>query len=230
VSALVLAAPARASVGRPALAIGVACSVVFNGLVILALAAMTSAHRAQEDPPAVMHFEQVPPPPPPPPPPPQAKAQPQTQPDTMLPPLPQLDVPDASSGSLALPPQIANDSLSLPLGVPGFTTTPAGGPVGGAAFNEAFDEPPTVTTPLDLDHFYPTQARLRGIQGESSISLHIDAHGQIVTWAINASAPPGIFEQALDKLVHSLRLSPAKRSGVPIPSTLRLRFKWTLNR
>jgi len=230
VSAAILPAPGRTQLGGRALGVGVLCSVVFNGLVVLALAAMTTTHRAQEDPPAVMHFEQVPPPPPPPPPPPQAKAQPETQPDTVLPPLPQLDVPDASSSSLTLPPQVANDSLTLPLGVPGFASKEAGGPVGGASFNEAFDEPPTVTTPLDLDHFYPTQARLRGIQGESSISLHIDAHGQIVTWAINASAPPGIFEQALDRLVHSLRLSPAKRAGVPIPSTLRLRFKWTLNR
>jgi len=229
VSTLALA-PSRASRsagGRP-LAVGVACSAVFNGLVILALVAMTTAHRPQDEPPALMHFQQVPPPPPPPPPPPQAKAQPESQPDTVLPPLPQLDIPDAGSDSLELPAQVPDTSLSLPLGVPGFATKDTG-TTGGASFEEAFDEPPTVTTPLDLEHFYPTQARLRGIQGESSISLRIDAGGQIASWAIVASTPPGIFEQALDRMVHSLRFSPAKRSGVPIPSTLHLRFKWTLN-
>jgi protein TonB len=139
--------------------------------------------------------------------------------------LPALGPPDA----LTLPALGSLDAdLVLPLVLPAFTASDA--PAGQLA--SAGSAPPEVDAPaqliggFDLDHFYPRSARMRGLAGSTRLRLAIAADGQVSGVEVLSSDPPGVFEQAAERLGRSLRHHPATRAGQPVASVLERTIVW----
>lgn len=139
--------------------------------------------------------------------------------------LPALGPPDA----LALPALGSLDAdLVLPLVMPAFTASDApAGPVAAAGVVlPQVDTPAQLIGGFDLDHFYPRNARLRGLTGSTRLRLAIAADGQVSSVEVLASEPPGVFEHAAERLGRSLRHHPATRAGQPVASVLERIIIW----
>jgi periplasmic protein TonB len=144
-------------------------------------------------------------------------------------PLPALDLPPLGGDpGLALPALGVETTMTAPWTAPSFQTASLAPPGGPASPNLAFDEAPQLAETFDLERFYPRSARLRHVEGESTVLLHIDEHGTVTSCSVVRSSPIGVFEQAVVQLARSLRYNPAKRAGVPTATTLNLVISWTL--
>jgi len=212
-------------------AVGIA--LVVNLGLVLVLSQISNLHvSAPEAPQTVRTIRQVEPEPLPPPP-----ERQDTPPEPLEEPiavaLPMLDLPAVPNQSSLNLPDVPNldATFDLPLSIPAFTavgpvSTPDA-PTGALTLGEP-DQPAEVESTFDLERFYPRSARLRGITGRSRIHLIIDATGTVTNVMVSEATPPGVFEQATERLGHSLHFRPAKRDGKPVASTKDLIIDWTL--
>lgn len=210
----------------------VAIAVMVNLGLVVVLSQISHLHvPAPEAPQSVRTIRQVEPEPPPPPERPETPPEPVEEPLAVA--LPTLDLPAAPNPDALSLPDVPNldANFDLPLSIPAFTTiaptTTADAPTGALALGEP-DQPAEVESTFDLERFYPRAARLRGITGRSRMRLTIDATGAVANVVVFEATPPGVFEQATERLGHSLRFRPAKRDGKTVASTKDLIIDWTL--
>jgi protein TonB len=136
--------------------------------------------------------------------------------------LPSLDLPtlgpvsDLALPALGVPP----GDIILPLALPA-VPSPGNGEL-------AFDTPPERIGDFDLDRFYPRLAKQRGITGSTRVRLHISDGGRVVSVEILSSDPPGVFEQAAERLARSLSFHPATRAGQAVATQQDTIIAWTL--
>jgi protein TonB len=208
-------------------------AVLVNLGLVVVLSQISHLHTpAPAAPLTVRTIRQVEPEPPPPPP--QAR---ETPPEPVDEPLalvlPDLALPTTSTpGALTLPDVPNLDGVfDLPLAVPAFAAlAPVSAPAGPAAPVALGDpdQPAEQESAFDLERFYPRSARVRGVTGRSRLRLTIDASGTVTTVLVSDCTPPGVFEQATERLGRSLRYRPARRDGKPVASTKDLIIDWTL--
>lgn len=206
-------------------------AVLANLAVVVGLSQVSRLHPAAAEPPlAVRSLRRSEPETPPPPPvvdpaPAAAAAVAGTPPALPSLELPALGPPDA----LALPALGSLDAdLVLPLVMPAFTASdaPAGPLAAAGVVLPQVDTPAQLIGGFDLDHFYPRNARLRGLTGSTRLRLAIAADGQVSSVEVLASEPPGVFEHAAERLGRSLRHHPATRAGQPVASVLERTIVW----
>lgn len=139
--------------------------------------------------------------------------------DFSLPSLPVTDKP------VELAPYVPAFSAVSSEGAPGVAAPQAvqGAPLG-------FDEQPELASAFDLKRFFPRQAKMRGVEGESVVRFELDKTGAVLRATVLSSTPNGVFEQAAERLARSLRFRPAKRAGVPVACTYDQRIYWKLER
>jgi protein TonB len=150
--------------------------------------------------------------------------------------LPALDLAaaPAASDAFALPELPAVDRpLDLPFSVPAFAAIASEGAPGATATGAiggplVFDEAPVIAPGIDFRRHYPRTALLRKIGGESLIRLRISASGRVEGVTVIASTPPGVFDEAAERLgSRSMRvLSPAKKGGAPVACTFDYKLTW----
>jgi protein TonB len=139
-----------------------------------------------------------------------------------LPPLDLPDLPGPTVAALVGPPTSGLPPVTLPgLSVPAVISAPVA-PLGPT------DEPPTLLGGFDLERFYPREARLRGIGGESRVELELDAEGMISRIVLRDSTPPGVFDVAARRLAQSLRYRPARRDGQAVATLTTVVIRWNL--
>jgi len=144
-------------------------------------------------------------------------------------PLPALDLPPLGGDpGLALPALGIETTMTAPWTAPSFQTATLAAPDAPASPNVAFDEAPQLSENFDLERFYPRAARLRHVEGESTVLLSINERGAVTSCSVVRSSPIGVFEQAVIQLARSLRYRPAKRAGVATATTINLVIAWTL--
>jgi len=139
-----------------------------------------------------------------------------------LPPLDLPTLPGPAVAALVGPPTSGLPPLTLPgLALPAITAAPTvpAAPV---------DEPPALLGGFDLERFYPRDARLRGIGGESRVELELDAEGQVTRIDLRDSTPPGVFDAAARRLAQTLRYRPARREGRPVAALTTVVIRWNL--
>jgi len=216
----------------------VGVALLVNLAVLAVLSRISAVHRVPP-PPAVapLSVRQVPLPVPPLAEEPAAESQPEAPVEIAVPviPLPALDLPAiGSEGGLelpALPP--GDDPLVLPLVVPAFAAVaPA---VGGDALGlpvalPPIDEPARILGGVDFERFYPSEAKRRGVEGETRIRLTIGVDDRVTACIVLASTPPGVFEQAAADLAQTIRCSAAKRGGLPVASTVTQTIVWSIRK
>lgn len=72
-------------------------------------------------------------------------------------------------------------------------------------------------TPIQQDAVpYPPSARARGITGEVTLALQIDAAGRVADATVLRSRPDGVFDEASLRAVRSWRFRPATYDGQPV--------------
>lgn len=211
-------------------------AVAVNLGIVVALSQVSRLHApAPEAPLAVRTLRKAPEPDPPQPPetPPESAADAAAEAVPVA--LPSLDLPAVPSSGLALPQVASLDMpLVLPLAVPAFAAL--GPPVDAAAMPAAagtgappaFDSPAQREGTFDLDRFYPRAARLRNVTGSTSIRLAISAEGRVTAVEVLESTPPGVFEQAAERLARTLRFRPATAGGKPVASQQDTTITWTM--
>lgn len=64
---------------------------------------------------------------------------------------------------------------------------------------------------------YPPEARARGIVGHVTLSLSLDARGELTDVSVVEAAPEGVFEEAAERTVRMWRFRPAVYQGSPVP-------------
>lgn len=213
-------------------------AIAANLGIVVGLSQVSRLHGPTIEPPlAVRSIRQAEDPEPPPPPPPEAPRESSEEPMEEAVPiaLPSLDLPATSNSDLALP-QIdsLDEPLALALSVPPFvpigppgdgleSATPAG-----TGATPTFDSPAQREGAFDLDRFFPRTARLRGITGSTRLRLTISAEGRVTGVEVLESDPPGVFEQAAERLARSLRFRPATAGGKPVASEQETPIKWTI--
>lgn len=210
------------------LAVGVA--VLANLAVVIVLSQISRLHPAAAEPPLAVRSlrrsePEIPPPPVVEPAPTAAAAVSGAPPALPSLELPALGPPDA----LALPALGSLDAdLVLPLVMPAFAAAdaPAGTAAAAGTALPEFDTPARLIGGFDLDHFYPRQARLRGLTGRTRLRLAIAADGQVSSVEVLTSEPPGVFEHAAERLGRSLRHHPATRAGQPVASVVERTIVW----
>lgn len=207
-------------------------AIVTNVGVVIVLSQISNLHvAAPEAPQTVRTIRQVEPEPPPPPERPETPPEPVEEPLAVA--LPTLDLHATPQPEALNVPDVPNldANFDLPLSVPAFTAiaaaTTAEVPTGALTLGEP-DQAAEVESTFDLERFYPRAARLRGITGRSRMRLTIDPMGAVANVVVFEATPPGVFEQATERLGRSLRFRPAKRDGKNVASTKDLIIDWTL--
>ncbi len=218
--------------------LAVAIALVVNLGVVVALAQVSNLHVAAPQPPlAVRSLRQLDQEPTPPPPPVEERVSDEAPeaPEAIALALPSLDLPASSSTSDLRLPALASPALDLdlPLSIPAFTSIAPSVDVPVAAGGPGLDAPAFDTAAerqgaFDLDRFYPRTARLRGITGTSRVRIVIDVGGRVTAATVFDSAPPGVFEQAAERLCRGLRYRPAQAAGKPVASTQDITIEWTI--
>ncbi len=220
--------------------VGVGLTIAINLALVVGLA--QASHLAAdpiEPPQQVRRIQRAEAPPPPPvEPPPRTRPRP-TQAQASLPTvaLPALDLPTAApDAGLELPTfAMTGDIMSLPDSVPAFAALGAETVLGdglepGTAPELTFDEAPTLLAALDLRRFYPRQALVRRIEGETVLRLELDASGSVRLSTVVSSVPAGVFDDAAERLARQLRFAPAKRAGQAVPAIFTQTIHWTIER
>ncbi|HAT10931.1 MAG TPA: hypothetical protein DCS97_10140 [Planctomycetes bacterium] len=144
--------------------------------------------------------------------------------------LPVLDLPTVGPVSeLALPMLGAPPSaIELPLVILAALPVGDAGALAGLPAEAPFDTPPERVGDFDLDRFYPRLAKQRGITGSTRLRLHISDAGRVVAVEVQSSDPPGVFEQAAERLARSLHFRPAIRAGQAVAAQQDTIIAWTL--
>ncbi len=214
----------------------VAIAVVVNLAIVLALGQISRFGHPVPPPPLALHRLHRAAPEPPPPAPEHMRESAEPQVDAVVPlALPSLDLPVTSASPLILP-ALGNPTadVDLPMSIPAFaavgpTIDAAAAPASGLASGPpAFDTPAQRDGTFDLERFYPRTARSRGITGTSRIRSHIDASGRVTAVDVLESRPPGVFDQAAERLGTAQRYRPAERAGAAVPTNQDTTINWTL--
>jgi TonB family protein len=221
---------------RRALWVGLGTTVLFNGLLMLVLNQLNRPYELPPEEPAVVHRLTQPP---------RSKlptvAAVRTPTPSMAapapaampaPPLPRLELPTQASGApLPLPVLPALDlarPVDLTVAAVGLPSGSAGDLAPVADAQEVVDEPPVLINGFDLERFYPRTARLRGVEGSSTLRLELSADGRVIACIVTASDPAGVFENAAAALGRSLRFTPARMRGSPVPCAINQTIAWRL--
>lgn len=219
--------------------VGVGLTIALNLALVVGLA--QASHLAAdpvEPPQPVRRIQRAEAPPPLREPPPQTRPRP-TQAEASVPTvaLPALDLPSMpADAALELPSFTAHgDMLALPDTVPAFAaigaeTTLGDGLEPGDGLDLSFDEPPVLLAALDLRRFYPRQALVRRIEGQTVLRLELDVSGTVRQSTIVSSVPAGVFDDAALRLARQLRFSAAKRAGEAVPAIFSQTIHWTIER
>ena len=216
----------------------VGVALLVNLVVLAVLSRLSAVHRVPAPPAVVaLSVRQVPPPAPSVADEPAAEPQPEAAVEVAVPviPMPALDLPAiGSSDGLELPALSPGDAPpALPLVVPAFSTVAP--PVGGDALGlpvaaPPIDEPARILGGVDLERFYPKEAKRRGVEGETRITLTIGVDDRVTACTVLTSTPPGVFEQAAADLGPTIRCIAAKRDGRPVVSTVTQTIVWTIRK
>jgi protein TonB len=145
--------------------------------------------------------------------------------------------PTASAAMLSMP-DLPTIDAARPINMPtvaaatnaaegGKSVTPTGNVGVGSV---VVDEQPVLINGFDLERFYPRSARLRGVEGTSSMRLGINSEGQVVAISIITSDPPGVFDGAAQALCKTLRYTPARVHERPVACVITLAVEWRLPR
>lgn len=151
------------------------------------------------------------------------------------PPLPALDLPAVATGAPLPLPVMPQLELVSPPSLPTVVGAAAAGDLAGsdAAVPDAtavVDEPPVLINGFDLERFYPRGARLRGIEGSSTMRLEVGVDGKVQLCTVTAGTPPQVFDAAAQALGRTLRFSPGRVRGVPVPCVISQTVAWRLPR
>lgn len=149
-------------------------------------------------------------------------------------PMPALVLPPLANGTVLNLPDLPVLDVARPVTMPAVTAAmPSGNPGATAPVadaNEVVEEPPVLINGFDLERFYPRNARLRGIEGVSSMRLELGTDGKVTACAIVSSDPPGVFEEAARALGKALRYTPARTHSSPVPCAITMSVEWRLPR
>jgi protein TonB len=106
---------------------------------------------------------------------------------------------------------------------PGGTTVPAGAPAAPAGDRDAA---PRAGNALPA---YPTAAREDSLEGVVTLSVRLDAQGQVldVQWQQRSGVP--VLDHAARDAVRQWRFQPALRAGQPVPAVLSLSLRFRLD-
>ena len=220
--------------------VGVALTIALNLALVVGLAQASHLAADHVEPPQpVRRIQRTEAPPPPPVEPPPRTRPRSTQEQAALPTvaLPALDLASAPlEADLELPAFTAvTDVLGLPDTVPAFAalgveTVLSDGLEPGTGLDLSFDEPPALLAALDLRRFYPRQALVRRIEGQTVLRLELDASGAVRVGTIVSSLPAGVFDDAAQRLARQLRFSPAKRAGQAVAAIFTQTIHWSIER
>ncbi len=116
-------------------------------------------------------------------------------------------------------PQLGGSIAGLSLGIPDFDASDVSQLVGGGLGNvkdvvmteDAVDDPPRARTRSEL--VYPKRARAKGQEGYVTLSLLIDANGEVVRVKVLEAQPSGVFEEAAIESVKQWSFEPATYKG-----------------
>lgn len=89
---------------------------------------------------------------------------------------------------------------------------------GGGQKNRNSDETPLVR----IDPEYPIKARMKGIEGNVTVSFNIGKNGNPINVEIDKSNPPRVFDKAVRRAVMRWKYKPRVKDGKPIDSPDRL--------
>src|SRR6187455_2515689 len=91
-------------------------------------------------------------------------------------------------------------------------------------------EPTSIAAPsLDVhpDAPYPAQALRDRVEGNVGLELDVDAAGKVTGVRVNAPAGHG-FDEAAAAAARHFTFKPARRGGVPVPSTVQFTYEFHL--
>jgi len=77
---------------------------------------------------------------------------------------------------------------------------------------------------------YPPGARSKGITGHVTLSLQVDARGQVTDVRIDDSQPAGVFDDAAQRAVRQWRFQPATYQGEPVAVRVEQTLRFDLER
>ena len=149
-------------------------------------------------------------------------------------PMPAIVLPPTATGAVLNLPELPILDIARPVTMPTvMAALPAGNsgavaPVADAS--ELVDEPPVLVNGFDLERFYPRNARLRGIEGSSTMRLELGVDGKVTASSIISSEPPGVFDSAAKALCKTLHYTPARMRGTPVACAITLSVAWSLPR
>lgn len=215
------------------IAVGIALGA--NGIIVVALGQVSClGHPPVQAPLAVHRLNRVEPDPPPPAAEPPSEALPDEAVAAPVPlALPMLDLPAASTSDLSVPNLGSVEVLTdLPVAVPAFAPFgPADTPAMGAVLavpGAYVDSSAQREGSFDLDRHYPRAAKARRVTGNSRIRSWIDASGRVTAVEVLDSQPPGVFEQAAERVGRAQRYVPARRGGTAVPTVQDTNIEWKL--
>ncbi len=225
----------RRARGRRGWLLAVGVALLANAAVVVGLGQISRLAPPPAPAPLAVHRLTRIDPDPVPPPPPEAPREAVAASDAALvaPALPLLALPAMQAAGLPLPDLGSLDAaLDLPLVIPPLTAPALPGAVGadgpGPVPSAAYDKPAVRLGGLDLERFYPRSAKARGITGRSRIRSRIDAAGRVTAVEVVESEPPGVFDQAAERLGRAQRYTPAERAGQAVPSEHETVIEWSL--
>lgn len=149
-------------------------------------------------------------------------------------PMPAIVLPPTATGAVLNLPELPVLDIARPVTMPMVTAALPAGNSGAVApvadASELVDEPPVLVNGFDLERFYPRNARLRGIEGVSSMRLELGIDGKVTASSIVVSEPPGVFDSAAKALCKTLHYTPARTRGTPVACAITLSVEWRLPR
>ena len=149
-------------------------------------------------------------------------------------PMPAIVLPPTATGAVLNLPELPVLDIARPVTMPMVTAAMPAGNSGAVApvadASELVDEPPVLVNGFDLERFYPRNARLRGIEGVSSMRLELGIDGKVTAASIVVSEPPGVFDSAAKALCKTLHYTPARTRGTPVACAITLSVEWRLPR
>lgn len=219
---------AVARLSRWAVASGVAVTMTFGSLAVVAWMnddPSPQSHEADHGGPRPVPVM----PPPPPPTPSEAPA----VPSTAAPASSEAPVPPVAPPAPA-PPQIAGLAPSagpgsMPLGVGGNGLPSMGTLPGSDLPATQADGRVTPARPRSRPKpRYPRLAQRQGIEGAVTVRLRISAAGRVEDVVVVSSEPPGVFDETAVQTARRYRFSPARRGGEAVASTLQQTIRFEL--